>query len=156
MGDVIGSLGDVVDGAAHGADGAEIDVARDIHGAGCDAAGDVGGEEAGEGIDDEGDDRNRGKLEPKVGSEVHRASPILVAGLPLLDQHGIEFLSSPEAEMFARFEEGFEGEAAVAAAEDDHIAAQDPLMGVDDARTVHNIGVHTLLHGHKPPRNSRR
>jgi hypothetical protein len=152
MGDVTGSHGE---DAAHGADDAENDVARDIHCVG-DAGDDVGGEEAGGDIDDEGDGQNRGKLEPKVGLEVHRASPILVAGLPLLDSYGMEFLSFPEAELFVHFEEGFEGEAGVAAAEVDRIAAQDPLMGVDDAHTAHNIGMHTLLHGHKPLRNSRR
>jgi len=152
MGDVTGSHGE---DEVHGADDAANDVGRDIHGVG-DAGDDFGGEEAGGGIDDEGDDQNREKLEPKVGLEVHRASPILVAGLPLLDLDGIEFLSFPEAELIVRFEEVSEGETGVAAAEVDRIAAQDPLMGVDDAHDVHNIGVHTLLHGHKPLRNSRR
>ena len=141
--DATGSHGE---DASHVADDAESDVARDIHG--------VVGEEGGAGIDDEDDDQNHGKLEPKVEWEVHLSIPILVIGRPLLDK--MDFLSFPEAELFVRFEEGFEVEAAAVAAEVDHTAAQDPLKGVDDAHTFHNTGVHTLLHGHRPPRNSRR
>lgn len=73
----------------------EIGVAKDSQD--VDIAGDVAGERDGDYID-EGDDQNRGKLEPKEGLEDHRAIPILGDGLPFLDQYGIEIPSFHEGE----------------------------------------------------------
>jgi len=153
MGDAIDIHGD---GVVQAADGVESDVAWDIHDAAGAADDGVGGGKGGEGIDDEGDAQHRGKTEPKVGWEVLRASPILVDGLPCLDQCGIEIPNYPGVELIVHSEEVFEEEAVVVAAVVDHIAAQDLSMGGDDVRSVHNIGVHKLLHEHKPPRSSRK
>ena len=129
----------------------ETGVALDSHG--VDTAADVGGERHAEGIDDEGGDRLHEKLVPKEELEVRRPNPILEDGLPFLDQYGTCVPSFHEGECSDHFAEVFEGGADVA--EDDHIGGRDLLMGVDGAHIFHNIVVHMLLRGRKPPHNSR-
>lgn len=90
-----------------------------------------------------------------MGLEVHHENPIRVFGFQHLDN--ISSLNFLEAELSVHSEEEFGVEAAAdAAAEADRIVAQVLLMDEDDARTVHNMNVRMLLHGHTPPRSLRR
>ena len=84
--EVPGNHDDAGGEVVHDVGDAESDADQDIHDvAAGDAAGDAADGEGGDGIDDEGDDQNHGKLEPMVAMEVHHAIPIPADDHRLLD-----------------------------------------------------------------------
>jgi len=143
-------------------DGAEVVHCVDdaLSGAGHDTHCVVDGADSGvgelveDGTDDENGGQNREKLELAGALEVRLANPMGAGDLPLLDNHGKDFLRDLEVELLAHLAEVFEGDVVAAAV--DHIEALDLLTDEGDVHIAQSIDVHKILHARMPLHSSRR